>query len=62
MKCRACKYEYEKRMMGLGIEGKGDEEFLTSKTPIIVDDCSYRGERVETVYICPKCGTLKINL
>jgi hypothetical protein len=62
MKCEACKYEYNVKYDEDGEEILiGDEQFIPSKTTL-----TYSPEKWElynsTIWICPKCGALKIEL
>jgi len=62
MKC-VCGYdEYEYNNDGEIINKK--KEFIRSdmKIPFETDGNYYRQNKIETVYICPECGTLKISL
>lgn len=59
MKC-VCGYEYNTKYEN----GKeiliGDEEFIPSKNSL-----TYRADKDlcnKTIFICPKCGTLKIDI
>ena len=64
MKCAACDYEYEEKSNGLKwprhgfITIKGDDPFYEIENnvrSVAVDGCS----RKMTLYVCPKCGTVK---
>lgn len=66
MKC-ACGYECEITYKNKYEEFiKGDEQFIETKIQcyIIPNWASSYSSRTEekTVYACPKCGTLKINI
>jgi hypothetical protein len=43
---------------------KFNEDFIQSELKVVfeADGNYYRQLKSETVYICPKCGTLKINI
>jgi hypothetical protein len=61
MKCEACKYEYTTTYNEDGKEILiGDQEFEYTETDayIKIDNCYIR----KVIIICPKCGTLKIEL
>ena len=65
MKC-VCGYEHEKQWNKEDRDYetvKGDEEFIESKLELAyeTDGRCYKNLRSSTVYICPKCGTLKIE-
>lgn len=67
MKC-ACGYEYEEsydKEHKCMIPIKGDESFLLSELNITynyTEGSYYKTLESRTVYICPECGTLKIDI
>jgi rubredoxin len=67
MKCEACKYEYNVKYDEDGEEILiGNEQFISSELRITINqkqgawDCDRLS--VETVWICPKCGALKVEI
>ena len=63
MKC-ACGYEYETKESGDYSEVviKGDEDFIKSTLNVTYStDVNYEIWENRTVYICPKCKTLKLG-
>lgn len=68
MKC-ACGYECEiswENKYREFVKVKGDEEFIETKIQCYINPdwaLGYSSRTEErTVYACPKCGTLKINI
>jgi len=62
MKCYACNYEYEEDYSnGKYIITKGEKykEFICSDMKISFERCNRIN--VRTIYICPNCGTLKVD-
>jgi acetone carboxylase gamma subunit len=60
MKC-VCGYEYSDDYDENGEQILiGDEEFLISKFELPYNQ--YEDIKIETVFICPKCGTLKVDI
>jgi len=40
----------------------GDEKFIVSDSQIVYDRDDYNPKRIKYILICPKCGTLKIDI
>jgi len=76
MKCAACKYEYDhstdwdaEPVINIKTKKKehpnlniGDKNFIESGLNAAWQDHRAWETRMESIYICPKCGTLKVNL
>ena len=64
MKCFACNYEYEADYKNMEIVVlKGDEEFNYLKGSFFINGSDYfRTPSEVTLYVCPKCGTVKIDI
>jgi len=69
MKCFACDYAYEQDYISEVPKGrrkerdvlktiKGDVDFIRSDMKITYHD----NFQAHTIFICPKCGTLRINI
>lgn len=64
MKC-VCGYEYDYNFIdGEKVVITGDKPFINSGLWAVfeIDDDYYPTVTRETIYICPKCGTLKIEV
>jgi rubredoxin len=62
MECKACGYIYEE-----GYNDKdewtvlqGDKDFIRTDNKIIFNENF--DDKIKTIFICPKCGVLKIKL
>ena len=70
MKCYACNYEYEEEWIKKDDKGyttkiiKGDVKFIQTDTNIVYEDEGSYYNRIEkkSIIICPKCGTLKVDI
>lgn len=58
MKCEACKYKFD---YDLKIT-KDNPTFITSDLKLTYIPGAWEHERIERILICPKCGTLKIEI
>ena len=60
MKC-LCGYEYDFDFIdGEKVIIKGDEDFLQSKTYVVVE--TFYQISTKAIFVCPKCGTLRVDL
>jgi len=60
MECKACGYKYEDKDLYKNI---GKEEFIMINEPVTIEKDEYGNPIIERqLYICPKCGTVKVDL
>ncbi len=61
MKC-VCNYEYEEEFTREGnhIVLKGSSPFLKGTDLVVKEPCN--SPKLYAIYVCPMCGTLKINV